>query len=100
MTVGRVGHRIGGKTVPGASGRTAPVRNPATGDLVREVALASAAEVDADRTIVSPWSHRSVGSDLENVLQGATDPSVGIGDRVARAPQFEANNELLVGEAP
>ena len=41
-----VGHWIGGKYVDGESGRTGPVTNPATGQLIAEVALAGAAEVD------------------------------------------------------
>ncbi len=40
------GHWIGGRAVAG-SGRSAPVFNPATGAVARQVALASAAEVDA-----------------------------------------------------
>jgi malonate-semialdehyde dehydrogenase (acetylating)/methylmalonate-semialdehyde dehydrogenase len=39
-------HFIGGKFVPGRSGRTAPVFNPATGEQQGVVPLASAAEVD------------------------------------------------------
>jgi malonate-semialdehyde dehydrogenase (acetylating)/methylmalonate-semialdehyde dehydrogenase len=42
-----VGHWIGGHAVPGTSGRTAPVFNPAVGREAKRVALASAAEVDA-----------------------------------------------------
>ena len=38
-------HFIGGKRVPGRSGRTAPVYNPATGEVSGQVPLASAAEV-------------------------------------------------------
>src|SRR3954471_9070739 len=41
-----VQHYINGKFVPGRSGRTAPVFNPATGEATGQVALASAAEVD------------------------------------------------------
>jgi malonate-semialdehyde dehydrogenase (acetylating)/methylmalonate-semialdehyde dehydrogenase len=41
-----IGHWIGGRAVPGASGRTAPVHDPARGVQTGEVALASAAEVD------------------------------------------------------
>jgi malonate-semialdehyde dehydrogenase (acetylating)/methylmalonate-semialdehyde dehydrogenase len=41
-----IGHLIGGKRVAGASGRGAPVFNPATGEQTATVALASAAEVD------------------------------------------------------
>jgi malonate-semialdehyde dehydrogenase (acetylating)/methylmalonate-semialdehyde dehydrogenase len=42
-----VTHWIGGRRVPGASGRRGPVYEPATGRLARHVDLASAAEVDA-----------------------------------------------------
>ncbi len=42
-----VHHWIGGRRVPGTSGRAGPVYNPATGALAREVDLASAGEVDA-----------------------------------------------------
>ncbi len=40
-------HYIGGRLVPGASGRTSPVFNPATGTQSGTLALAGAAEVDA-----------------------------------------------------
>jgi len=40
-------HRIGGSETNGASTRTAPVWNPATGDLQADVLLAEAADVDA-----------------------------------------------------
>jgi malonate-semialdehyde dehydrogenase (acetylating)/methylmalonate-semialdehyde dehydrogenase len=43
----RVGHWIGGVEVAGASGRTGPVYNPATGEQTKEVAFASVEEVDA-----------------------------------------------------
>ncbi|MGZ8579482.1 MAG: CoA-acylating methylmalonate-semialdehyde dehydrogenase [Actinomycetota bacterium] len=43
----RISHWIGGKIVPGESGRSGPVYNPATGVQTHEVDLASAAEVDA-----------------------------------------------------
>jgi malonate-semialdehyde dehydrogenase (acetylating) / methylmalonate-semialdehyde dehydrogenase len=42
-----VNHWIAGKRVAGTSGRRGPVYNPATGELAREVDLASAEEVDA-----------------------------------------------------
>ena len=42
-----IGHVIGGRRVPGTSGRRSPVYNPATGALARHVSLASATEVDA-----------------------------------------------------
>jgi malonate-semialdehyde dehydrogenase (acetylating) / methylmalonate-semialdehyde dehydrogenase len=45
--VGHIGHWIAGRTVPGTSGRTSPVYDPATGRRTKEVDLASAEEVDA-----------------------------------------------------
>jgi malonate-semialdehyde dehydrogenase (acetylating)/methylmalonate-semialdehyde dehydrogenase len=42
-----VGHWIGGARVAGTSGRRGPVFNPATGQVAREVDLASVEEVDA-----------------------------------------------------
>ncbi len=42
-----IDHWIGGRRVAGTSGRTASVHNPATGEVTRQVPLASAAEVDA-----------------------------------------------------
>lgn len=42
-----VGHYIGGRTVPGASGRQQAVYNPSTGRVARQVALASTDEVAA-----------------------------------------------------
>ena len=43
----RVNHWINGRSVAGASGRTGPVYNPATGEVAREVDFASTDEVDA-----------------------------------------------------
>ncbi len=40
-----VGHFIAGRAVPGTSGRSQPVYNPATGQVARQVALASAEDV-------------------------------------------------------
>ena len=40
-------HWIGGRQVAGTGGRTAPVHNPATGEVAAQVALATAAETDA-----------------------------------------------------
>jgi malonate-semialdehyde dehydrogenase (acetylating)/methylmalonate-semialdehyde dehydrogenase len=45
--VTRISHWIGGKVVPGQSGRTGPVYNPATGEQTGEVDFASVEEVDA-----------------------------------------------------
>src|SRR5579885_1667794 len=43
----RIGHWIGGRTVPGRSGRSGPVYNPATGERAADVDFASVEEVDA-----------------------------------------------------
>jgi malonate-semialdehyde dehydrogenase (acetylating) / methylmalonate-semialdehyde dehydrogenase len=43
----RVNHWINGARVAGASGRSGPVYNPATGEVARQVDFASAEEVDA-----------------------------------------------------
>src|SRR5918912_1501635 len=42
-----IGHFIGGKEVPGTSGRTADVYQPMTGEVIAKVALASRAELRA-----------------------------------------------------
>ena len=42
-----IGHHVGGRDVPGASGRRQAVWNPATGAVARHVALADVSEVDA-----------------------------------------------------
>ena len=47
IATAEIGHFIAGRTVPGTSGRSQPVFNPATGKVARTVALASAAEVKA-----------------------------------------------------
>ena len=41
-----IGHYIGGAHVPGTSGNTGPVYNPASGEQTARVAMANAAEVD------------------------------------------------------
>jgi malonate-semialdehyde dehydrogenase (acetylating)/methylmalonate-semialdehyde dehydrogenase len=45
--VARISHWIGGRSVPGQSGRSGPVYNPATGDQTGEVDFASVEEIDA-----------------------------------------------------
>lgn len=42
----RINHYIGGKTVPGESGRRGPVFNPATGEQTHEIDFATEEEVD------------------------------------------------------
>ena len=49
----RVTHWINGAAVAGASGRSGPVYNPATGEVAREVDFASAARA-RDRGAVDP----------------------------------------------
>ncbi len=57
-------HRIGGRETTGASTRTAPVYDPATGQEQRHVLLAEAADVDAAvqaaKTAFETWSDVSV----------------------------------------
>ncbi|GAB2889442.1 CoA-acylating methylmalonate-semialdehyde dehydrogenase [Streptomyces mayteni] len=55
-----MGHFVGNKPVPGASGRFGPVFDPATGAEAGRVALASAAEVDA-AVAAARAAHRSWG---------------------------------------
>ena len=45
--IARINHWIGGRLVPGESGRSGPVWNPATGQQTGEVDFATAEEVDA-----------------------------------------------------
>src|ERR671911_1451866 len=45
--VTRISHWIGGRSVPGQSGRSGPVFNPATGEQTGEVDFASVEEIDA-----------------------------------------------------
>jgi malonate-semialdehyde dehydrogenase (acetylating) / methylmalonate-semialdehyde dehydrogenase len=57
--IARISHWIGGKTVPGESGRSGPVWNPATGEQSGEVDFATPEEVDgavqAAREAFSSW---------------------------------------------
>jgi len=59
-----VRHRIGGEETSGASSRTSPVWDPATGEQQAEVVLAEAADVDAAvaaaRAAFAEWSQASV----------------------------------------
>ena len=47
IPVERISHWVGGKVVPGESGRTGPVFNPATGQQTHEVDFATTEEMDA-----------------------------------------------------
>jgi malonate-semialdehyde dehydrogenase (acetylating) / methylmalonate-semialdehyde dehydrogenase len=57
-------HYIGGQQTAGSSTRTAPIYDPATGQVAREVRLADAADVDAAvaaaRGAFAAWSNTSV----------------------------------------
>ena len=60
----RISHHIGGKIVPGESGRRGPVFNPATGEQALEVDFAAPEEVDAAveaaRDAFSGWRSTSL----------------------------------------
>src|SRR3954452_8829158 len=64
-----IGHVIGGKAIEGASGRTSPVFNPATGEQTAVVGLASDREVDdaveAARKAHADWSRVSLARRAE-----------------------------------
>ena len=59
-----IAHRIGGEETTGASSRTSPVYDPATGEVQAEVLLAEAADVDAAVAAASEafagWSQASL----------------------------------------
>lgn len=63
-TTKTISHRIGGEEIAGASGRTSPVYDPATGAVQAEVTLADAQEVDravrAARTAFESWQDVSL----------------------------------------
>ncbi len=65
----RIGHYIGGKHVPGESGRTGPVFDPATGVQTHEVDLADVAEVgsavEAAREALPAWRATSLSKRAE-----------------------------------
>ncbi|MDP4622981.1 MAG: aldehyde dehydrogenase family protein, partial [Hydrogenophaga sp.] len=46
MSINPIGHYINGQVAAGASGRSQPVTNPATGVVTGNVALANRSEVD------------------------------------------------------
>ena len=60
----QIGHWIDGKLVPGTSGRFTDVMNPATGEVQAQLALATAAELDAavDDAMASPYLQRSLAA--------------------------------------
>ena len=65
----RVNHWINGARVAGTSGRSGPVYNPATGELARQVDLASNEEVDAAVAVAKKafpkWRATSIGKRTE-----------------------------------
>src|SRR4051794_23358252 len=69
MAMDRIGHFIGGKVVPGESGRTGPVYNPATGVQSHQVEFADVAEVDraveAAREAFPAWRATSLSKRSE-----------------------------------
>jgi malonate-semialdehyde dehydrogenase (acetylating)/methylmalonate-semialdehyde dehydrogenase len=71
MTTGRptIGHWVGGTAVDGPVTRTAPVYDPATGAHVKDVALATSAEVDAAVEVAAAaagsWRHVSLARRAE-----------------------------------
>src|SRR5918995_2882398 len=64
LTARTIRHRIGGEETSGASSRTSPVWDPATGEQQAEVVLAEAVDVDAAvaaaRTAFAEWSQASL----------------------------------------
>ncbi|HEX9124466.1 MAG TPA: CoA-acylating methylmalonate-semialdehyde dehydrogenase [Actinomycetota bacterium] len=64
MAVERISHWIGGKVVPGESGRTGPVCDPATGHQTHEVDFATVAEfdraVDVAKEVFPEWRATSL----------------------------------------
>jgi malonate-semialdehyde dehydrogenase (acetylating)/methylmalonate-semialdehyde dehydrogenase len=69
----RISHYIGGKTVPGESGRRGPVFNPATGIQTHEVDFASEEEVDlaveAASEAYSTWRTTSLSKRADILFQ-------------------------------
>jgi malonate-semialdehyde dehydrogenase (acetylating)/methylmalonate-semialdehyde dehydrogenase len=67
--VAQIDHWIGGRVLAGASGRSGPVYDPATGTRTGEVAFASAEEVDAAvqaaRAAFPSWRETSLGRRAE-----------------------------------
>ena len=72
-----IDHWIDGKVVPGASGRTGKVWNPALGEQQAEVALASTDEVGAAAPHgVGGRSRRSAGSLTSSTATGRASRTV------------------------
>ena len=69
----RISHWIGGKIVPGESGRTGPVYDPATGEQTHEVDFATSAELDQALTAATEafpaWRATSLSKRAETMFQ-------------------------------
>jgi malonate-semialdehyde dehydrogenase (acetylating)/methylmalonate-semialdehyde dehydrogenase len=65
----RINHWIDGRLVPGESGRSGPVYNPATGDVAAEVDFASVEEIDAAvaaaKAVFPAWRATSISRRAE-----------------------------------
>jgi malonate-semialdehyde dehydrogenase (acetylating)/methylmalonate-semialdehyde dehydrogenase len=63
-TTRTIRHRIGGEETAGASSRTSPVYDPATGEIQAEVVLAEPGDVDvavaAAKAAFAEWSEASL----------------------------------------
>jgi malonate-semialdehyde dehydrogenase (acetylating)/methylmalonate-semialdehyde dehydrogenase len=69
----RISHWIGGKVIPGESGRSGPVFNPATGEQTHEVDFASVEEVgvavDAAREAFPSWRATSLSKRADTMFR-------------------------------
>src|SRR4051794_41591330 len=91
--VARISHWIDGRSVPGESGRTGPVYNPATGRQAAAVDLASVEEMDravqAAKAALPAWRAVSLGRRAEIFF-----PLRQLGDE-----QRQDNGRLLAAQA-
>jgi malonate-semialdehyde dehydrogenase (acetylating) / methylmalonate-semialdehyde dehydrogenase len=103
----RIGHWVAGRPVPGESGRTGPVYDPALGVQTSEVALASPAEVDAAVKVAVDASREWGASSLtrrsglmfrlRELLDGARDELAGIVTREHGKVLDDARGEVARG---
>ena len=106
-THSRITHWVGGRALPGASGRTAPVYDPARGEQVAEVALASASEVgDAVKIAVeaaAEWAQSSLSRRanllfrLRELLDGHRDDLAALVTREHGKVRSDALGEVARG---
>ncbi len=93
----RVSHWIRGEIVPGTSGRTGPVYNPATGELQAEVDFASPEEVDravaAAKEALPAWRALSLSRRAE-LMFAIRDLVRAHGDDIARILTLEHGKVL------